>query len=961
MTEELIQIEPSRRAFLKTLGVAGAAGGLAACRPKENILPLLVPDAREEAGRPQFFASTCRECPAGCGLVVRVNTGRPTKAEGNPDHPVNRGKLCLRGQTAVQGLYNPDRFRQPMLRDAHGRLQPTDWATALGKFDAAVEAAGGDMVWLGRLETGTLDGVIRHWLAQQRAPAPMYYEYLAPDALRAAMAADYGRAVVPAYHLEKARYLLSFGAEFLETWISNVEFAGDFAAMHSFGHTTTPARYVCCGPRLSLSAANADTWWAARPGTEALIAEALAGELERRLGRGAGATGGGSVTLATAAAESGVPLGELEQAAAALTASRPSLVLGPGYGGDSRTAVECWRAVNRLNDLLGNTGVTVDPHAAHALSACTTQAEVIAMFAQRRPRLLLLHHANPAFHHPAILSGLAAIPFRVSFSSWMDETTQFADLVLPDHHFLESWGDFEPRPGVAGLMQPTRIPLYDTRSTGDVLLGGEGRMEGATRDHWAGIQDGATWDGRLQKGVIRVPTPPAAAKATRAAAAVPAAPAAARFDGDGEMYLVVFPSVQLYDGRQANRSWAQEIAEPMSKIAWDGWCELHPDTAARLGFAANDVVKLRSPHGEASFSLYVTTWIRPDCVGVVLGQGHTNFGMWANERGESPLPLAGAEVEAGRWAAQTVKVHLEKTGRSRPLANLQAVRLQYDKRVALAVDLTLAESAAAKEPPGEESFYHFHHPYLNHRWGMAIDLSSCIGCNACQAACYAENNIAVWGRSSALSHREMTWIRVEQYEGEAAHPATQLNPDIRFMPMPCQQCGNAPCEYVCPVFAAYHTDEGLNGQVYNRCVGTRYCSNNCIYKVRRFNWYTPQWPEPLNQQLNPQVTVRAKGVMEKCTFCVQRIEQVELDARSNHTAMRDGDIQTACQQTCPTDAIVFGDLRDPGSRVSRLAAIPRAYGWFADENTYPAIRYLKKTKFELNAPGAAKHYDGQPA
>ncbi|TAN21647.1 MAG: 4Fe-4S dicluster domain-containing protein [Acidobacteria bacterium] len=969
MAGDLIQIAPpNRRTFLKTLGAAGAAASVTACavRPPERILPLLAPDPRAIPGKPQMFASTCRECPAGCGMVVRVNTGRPSKCEGNPDHPVNRGKLCLRGQTAVEGLYNPDRFRQPMLRDAHGQLRPTDWPTALARFDAELakvqaEGRGGDIVWLGQLESGTLDGIIRGWLKRQGALGPLYYEYLCPDALRAAMAISYGKPVIPRYHLERARCLVSFGAEFLETWLSNVEFAGDFAAMHSFGHTPTPAHFTAVGPRLSLTAANADQWWPAQPGSEPILAWALAGEVARRLGK---PLQGPQVSLPAAAHQSRVDAGLIAEAALRLVDAHPSLVLGTGYQTDNRGAVSTWLAVNALNDLLGNTGTTVIPDEPHALTLCATQKQVLDVFAPgNRTRLLLLHHANPAFHHPVILSGLYQVPFKVSFASWRDETTKFADLVLPDHHFLEAWGDYAPRGDVAGMIQPQRIPLYETRQTGDVLLGGEGKTHAAIEAAWAGKPGALTWDARLRKGVSE----PAAAAVSYQPSAIRHPPAGAElaarteFDGTGEFYLVVFPSVQFYDGRQANRQWAQEIAEPMSKIAWDPWCELHPKTAARLGFKPNDVVRIVSPHGAANFSLYVTTWIREDCVGVMLGQGHTDFGMFANGAGESPHPLQGADSTDGVWAPQTVKVTLEHTGRTRALANLQPERNQFDKNIALAVTVAEAESAAARETVGPDSFYHFHHPYLNHRWGMTIDLSSCIGCNACQAACYAENNIAVWGRSGCQSHREMTWIRVEQYEGEQAHPATEINPDIRFIPMPCMQCGNAPCEYVCPVFAAYHTDEGLNGQAYNRCVGTRYCSNNCIYKVRRFNWFTPQWSEPLNQQLNPLVTVRAKGVMEKCTFCVQRIQLVELDARTNHTAIRDGDIQTACQQTCPTNAIVFGDLLDPASRVSQLTALNRSYGMFAEENTYPAVHYQKKTKFVLNAPGGQKPYGDGPS
>ncbi|MGH9479149.1 MAG: molybdopterin dinucleotide binding domain-containing protein, partial [Terriglobales bacterium] len=736
----------------------------------------------------------------------------------------------------------------------------------------------------------------------------------------------------------------------------------------SYGHTKAPARFVAVGPRLSLTAANADEWWAARPGTENQIAWLLVALVAQRRGRAPRLPAAyrlPALTLAQVAAASGVAANVLTLAAERLAAADLSLVVGPGYQTDNRQAVDCQVAVNALNDLLGNTGRTVDPTRPHALSAVTRQSDLLNLFQGPTPRLLLLHHANPVYHHPAIMSALAQVPFKVSFSPWMDETTQFSDLILPDLDPLECWGDYSPQPAITGILQPCRVPLYPNRQTADVLLGGQGRFHQTLEAQWTARVGGTpAWNALLQKGVTSSAAVPSAAPplASHSPLPTPHFPAAATtgeaatFAGTGELYLVLFPSVQFFDGRQANRSWAQEIAEPLSKLAWDGWCELHPATAERLGLKANDIVRLRSPYGTTESSLFISTWIRPDAVGVLMGQGHSNFGMWASERGENVHQLQQAWPELGQWHAQTVKVSLEKTGKQRALANLQAEKLQFDKQLALATSLDLAD--LAQEPPPGPSFYHFHHPYLHHRWGMAIDLDSCIGCNACQAACYAENNIAVWGRSSLLSHREMTWIRVELYEGSQRNPSTQLSPDLRFLPIPCQQCGNAPCEYVCPVFAAYHTDEGLNGQVYNRCVGTRYCSNNCIYKVRRFNWYTPQWPSPLDQQLNPAVTVRAKGIMEKCSFCVQRIEQVELDARTNKTGIPDGAIQTACMQTCPTDAIVFGDLLDPLSRVARLSADPRGYGLMADENTYPAVTYLRKVNFDLNAGPSYEGHGG---
>lgn len=1042
----------ARRDFLKAAGVAAAGGAVAGCRTTGNLFPMVVPDNRIIPGNPEHFATVCRECPAGCGMHIRVNDGRATKPEGNPLHPVNRGKLCMRGQSSVQGLYNPDRWRGPMLRNARGQWTEISWTEALGRLReelTAARAAPGERAWLGRLETGAFDQLLRDWLAAFGFSAPLYYEEFAYESLREANRASFGQAVVPLYRFDRARCIVSFGAEFLETWISNVQFATDWALGHSYGHTKTPAYFIDAGPRVSMTGANADENWRPRPGSEALLAFALAERVAFHLGKplplpaGFPATSGR--TPEQLAAETDVPADVVDRAAWRLTQAHPSLVLGPGYAQNSATAVTAHVLVNAMNDLLGNVGATVLPQTPHALGATATHAEVEAMLDRARSggvRMLLLHHANPAYNLPGAFNteaALAKIPFVVSFGWWRDETSKYAHLTLPDSYPLESWGDYSPWAGVTGILQPAMRPVFNTRPTADVLLWqayaagpataarvlaplelkpglawapdaaplGSNWQESAilpspdprafapptqarafdaylrrtwqlrlARDGSAEEQE-AAWRNLLMRGVhmtaagqaalgneppparfappvggAPLPTgnqpgvngdPPPPPQPPRAWALEP------EFEGDGEYYLESFPTVQFFDGRQANRGWMQEIADPLSKLCWDNWVHVHPDTGWKLRVAEGDILRLDSPFGHAEFPTHVDPYIRPDVLAIPLGQGHRDFGMFAVGASEAAQWLQTPRLDAGGGPIVFgVKVRARHVGKTRHLANLQLEHWQRDKKMALACTIAEADTPAARQKRERATFYAYH-PAPVHRWGMAIDLSSCIGCNACQTACYAENNIPVMGRSSCMSSREMTWLRIETYGGDSWHPSTAMNPDIRFLPMPCMQCGNAPCEYVCPVFAAYHTPEGLNAQVYNRCVGTRYCSNNCIYKVRRFNWYTPQWPEPLAQQLNPAVIVRAKGVMEKCTFCVQRIESAELRAKAEGRALRDGEIQTACMQTCPTEAIVFGDLKDPNSRATQLSAQDRGYGIFWDQNTFPAVTYLKRTKFTLNS------------
>jgi molybdopterin-containing oxidoreductase family iron-sulfur binding subunit len=408
--------------------------------------------------------------------------------------------------------------------------------------------------------------------------------------------------------------------------------------------------------------------------------------------------------------------------------------------------------------------------------------------------------------------------------------------------------------------------------------------------------------------------------------------------------LLPYPSHIFYDGRMANRPWLQELPDPLTQFVWDNWLEIHPEDAKRLGVKERDLVQLKSPTGEVKLPVHISTGVRPGTVAAPFGQGHIAFGRYAHGTGANPIPLLSAVEEESSGALVWVgtRVVLARTEIEHRLVSTAGSDRPYGREIVQTISLTTLQSGVnAKEEPHAVQMYPEHeHP--QHRWGMAIDLNACIGCGACVVACSAENNIPFMGKEQVGRGREMSWIRIQRY-----NEGTSDRPDHHFIPMLCQQCDHAPCESVCPVYATYHNPEGLNAQVYNRCVGTRYCSNNCPYKVRRFNWFTAEWPEPLHLQLNPDVTVREMGVMEKCTFCVQRIRAGELEAKKERREVRDGEIVPACAQTCPTRAIVFGDLRDPGSEVSRLAKNPRGYHVLEHLNTQPAITYLKKIKAGL--------------
>ena len=1066
-----------RRKFLKVLGGAGPAAAVAACAPAppETIIPLVVPPDDVVPGVATWYSSVCGECPNGCGVRVRTREGRAVKIEGNPDHPGNRGALCVRGQAALQGLYNPDRFRGPQRRrttDDAGRsvFEPVGWDEAEGalaeRIRALAAAGRADRIAVVTpLLSGALDALVDRWVAAVGGARRLRYEAFAWEPLRAAHRMVFGRASVPDHDFGRADLIVSFGADFLETWPSAVKHSRAYADARRPGNGRT-VRAVHFEPRLSLTASGADEWIRIEPGAEGALAAAMARTIvEEGRVQADGITGGGLArvravvadwTPEAAAARSGVPAGRIVQLARAFSdpGAGPgrTLAVGGGVAVSGPNATEAQVAVALLNYVAGNVGATVrfapDDPWDHA-STCRDLLELADAMRAGEIELLILHQVNPLHTLPAaadFASALDAVPFVAAASSWPDETTARADLILPAHTPLESWGDHRAAAG-RGLMQPVMRPVYDTRHFGDVLLaagraalagaeeagaaapGGapalpEGDFYDVLREEWRGVKaaldaeeeaaaEGAASDaaaggtaeaaasGATETAAAGAapPDPEAAAAAgpeqqdpaarRRAAAAARRAAAAARqaaeaafeaFWADvvrqggrwspaepepvtlsaglgaidlaalaapaGEpraLTLIAYPSLHFFDGRGANRPWLQEIPDPLLKTAWGGGVEMTPETAASLGAEDGQLVTLESDHGTVDATVVLNPHLHPGAAALPIGQGHTDFGRYATGRGVNPMRLLDPAPDAASGGPRWAGARIDATPRElrRPLARLQRAFDQEGREIAQAVSRAALEAGDVHPEEPHFSLYPEHeHP--THRWGMAVDLNACTGCNACVAACYAENNVPVLGADRMVRGRTMSWLRIERFVETRPAPGGGGRVDSRFLPMLCQHCDHAPCESVCPVYATYHSEEGLNAQIYNRCVGTRYCSNNCPYKVRRFNWWAPEFPEPLNLQLNPDVTVRGAGVMEKCTFCVQRIQEGKDRARDEDRPPRDGDVTPACAQTCPAQAIVFGDLNDPDSRVSRLSADDRGYHALGVLNTRPAVTYLKK-------------------
>ena len=974
-----------RRRFLKVLGAAGAgAAAVSACgigaEPTERLIPYLVQPEDQVPGVATYYATTCRECAAGCGVRVRVREGRAVKLEGNPDSPINRGRLCARGQAALQGLYNPDRVDHPMIRNASGAFEAIDWDGAIQRLAGKVrDAQGKGIVFLTGAEVSSFGDLVDEWMKQiggRRAS----YEAFGFDALRAGNRATFGSGALPTYDFANAKYLISFGADFLDTFLSPVEFQNGFSRAHAFdaGRPASMAKFVYVGPRLSLTGMNADQWVPARPGTEGLLALALAQVIVNQHLAPAPADAArltallGSHTPKAVAQTIGIDEETIVRLAIEFANAKGGLAVAGGMAAQYSNGAEIVAAVNVLNYVVGAVGTLVKFSGDSALGTAGSFADIVALtndMKDGKVALLFVHGTNPAHSLPgAFQQALGKVGYKVSFSSYMDETTAACDLVLPDHHPLEQWGESRPRAGVVAFQQPVVQPVFDTRQTGDVILKLAGKT-GTFKDRVKGKLADQPWVDALAKGGIYTET----AAATRAAAArlAPSVgsinPALPANESGGDQTVVVFPHPVLHDGRGANKPWLQELPDPVSKIAWHSWVEVHPDTADRWGVATGDFLLLKSAYGAQKFPAWITRSVRPDVLAVPTGQGHTAYGRYAKDRSANAFELLGVQANPYGGRTFSVRATATKTGEHRKIVTTEG----GPRELGLGTTEVLSLERAKALHPGDHPFHYDETPEYakdavewwgerqhekasignyageHPRWGIAIDLSKCTGCSACVTACYAENNVATVGEELMQRGREMAWLRLERYWRTDADGTPQ---GAVTQPMLCQQCGNAPCEPVCPVFAAYHTPDGLNGQVYNRCVGTRYCSNNCPYKVRMFNWFNyaerdgqfEAFPEPLSMLLNPDVTVREKGVMEKCTFCVQRIRGAQNQARLADRNVQDGDIVTACQQTCPSDAIVFGDLNDRNSRVSQLAGNPRGYHVLAGLNTKPAVTYLAR-------------------
>lgn len=970
----------SRRDVLKFGGLLGAMAVFASCgrAPDMHARPFVTQPEYLAPGTALWYATTCHGCRAQCGMMAKVRDGRPIKLEGLPGHPISGGGMCAIGQAQVRGLYDSDRLAKPMLGadEVHWARADEYVTTRLKRLrDESKPVALITPTWHGPTAAATLQRV--------RAAYPniehVVYDVGAMSAIRAAHATTHQRRATPDYRFDRAKLIVAIEADFLGTWLNPVAFAARYA-QGRIPHNGAMSRHVQIESRLSLTGGNADQRYSITPTQLRAVVKQLVMAVGQATHTAISAHGEGA---------SEVPAW-VEPLATALVEARGHALVVCGVNDPHIQAL-----INHLNNSLGayEPNATIDLAAHNATEAdngavlSTADRLAAGEFAGA-----ILIDVNPVYDHPVgsrLADALKKLDLSVAIGTHRDETAHACEVALPAPHGLERWEDGEPRPGLFTLTQPAIRPLFDPRDPVETLARWAGEATSKidlVRATWrtrfkprfgasvVGAEEWAFeafWRDALQAGfVVDTPSPAVQPARYQASALPPATPGSA---GNGATLMVAHASLGVGYGAHANNPWLLELPDPVTKATWTNLAVVGSALASQLGVAEGDVVRVAidgTPDSAIELPALIGAGIAPNTVAIALGFGRSH-GQFATDVGARAAGLCA--VQDGHVDGHGRAVTVTKTGATALVAKTQT----YDSETTPFTNETrdiareLEHGGAGHDDHATDGAHgHGHgplpsmwpsHDYTGHKWAMSVDLARCTGCNACVIACGAENNLAIVGAEEVALRRDMQWLRIDRYIKTDGTGAGTDGEDVRLahIPVMCQQCDNAPCESVCPVAATTHSNEGLNEQVYNRCVGTRYCANNCPYRARRFNWFEYDRSDKVaNLVLNPDVTVRSRGVMEKCTFCVQRISEAKHAARRDGRDLADGDIVPACAQSCPTQAIVFGDEHDPDSLVVKAMADSRAYRLLEVVNTRPSVTYLAGVR---NATAAAAARTGEHA
>jgi molybdopterin-containing oxidoreductase family iron-sulfur binding subunit len=925
-----------RRDLFKYVGASLALAGASACtrQPTEKIVPYVRQPEEIIPGKPLFYATAMTVGGFATGLLVESHMGRPTKVEGNPLHPASLGGTDAFAQAAVYSLYDPDRS-QTILQ--LGEIRP--WSAFLGEMRLVLEEerarrGAGLRILTETVSSPTLARQLAELLAALPAARWHQWEPVSRDNARNGARMAFGSPANAIYRLADADVILSLDADFLACGPAQSRLAREFAARRREGSSGGAMnRLYVVESAMTATGARADHRKPLKAGEIEAFARSVATKL------GVGAPSGTAESGGHFAAD---PISRAVASDLLRHRGRSAVIAG-----DAQPAA-VHAIAHAMNGMLANAGRTVfytDPIEANPEDQLESLRALVSDMQSGAVSTLIVLAGNPVFTAPADLrfrEAMRKVGRRAHLSLETDETSLECQWHVPEAHFLEAWSDARAFDGTASIVQPLIAPLYGGRSAHEVLAALSDQPEKSAyelvRETWSGHLaadfEGA-WRRALHDGIVGGTT--FLAKALSSSALPPA-----EFRNSSGLEITFRPDPTIHDGRFANNGWLQELPKPVSTVTWDNVAAMSPATAGRLGVVNEDVLELSVSGRRVRAPVWIVPGHPDESVGVTLGYGRKSAGRLGSNAGFDAYEIRSSGAlwisnrldvvkTGGRWRVAVTQEHHSMEGRH--LA--RSVAADELRRNPNAV-----QEMGESPPPGLTLYPG--HPSHDYAWGMAIDLGSCVGCNACVIACTAENNVPVVGKEQVLVGREMHWLRVDHYADGSAE-----NPSHSFQPVPCMHCETAPCELVCPVAATVHSAEGLNDMVYNRCVGTKYCSNNCPYKVRRFNFFhwSTQFRAPSMRMLaNPDVTVRWRGVMEKCTYCVQRINEGKIKAELENRRVRDGEIVTACQQACPAEAIVFGDLADPQSRVSQRRRSPLSYGLLAELGTRPRTTYLARVE-----------------
>lgn len=978
----------SRRDFLKVMGFSLAAASLAACEaPVRKMIPYVNKPVDINPSIPNYYASTYATGGDYASIVVKTREGRPIKIDGNELSPINKGKVNAIVEASLLSLYDKERLAVP-----YSGGKPSDWKTVDAQAKSALASAGSVKIVANTIISPSTMRAIQRFADANGNVEVIMYDPLSNYGITKAAETYYGSAVLPSYSFDKAKTIVSFGADFLGSWISPIEFARQYAQTRKISKEKPEmSRHYQFESTLSLAGANADYRTPIRASQSGLAVLALYNAIAKKAG---------AATVSAPAVE----VAHLEKAAADLWASKGASLVISGSNDPNVQVV-----INAINELLGSNGTTVDfaNPAFYRQGDDAKMNQFVTDLNAGKVGGVIFYNCNPVYDFARgaeIAAGIAKAKVSISTNGTLNETSSLVQIVAPDHHFLESWNDFEPKKGHFSLAQPTISPLFDTRQAQESFLvwaGDTTSYYDFLLNNWQGevftqVETGGTfqefWDQTLYNGVLAVNSTSEALAPVGDVGAAASAVSKAYSADNATPELVIYTKVGIGNGTYANVPWLQELSDPISKATWDNYL-----TVSQKWATDNGVIQSEGDTSKASItvngkSLIVPILIQPGqadgTFGLAVGYGRTKAGRVANGVGVNAYELldaskgfvnfditSGVEVSATGDSYRIARTQTHQTFMGRENVIQESVLSEYKKDASAGRSHPQIYKDGEFVKPSKISLWSGHQ-YSQHHWGLAIDMNSCIGCSACSVACQVENNVAVVGKQEVLNRREMAWIRIDRYYSSDA-PADDLsamevasqNPEVTFQPMMCQQCNNAPCETVCPVAATTHSSEGLNQMTYNRCIGTRYCANNCPYKVRRFNWFkyhdnkdfagvnVAQNDDLGKMVLNPDVTVRARGVMEKCSMCVQRIQAGKLEAKREKRKVKDGDINVACAVACPTDALVFGDMNDSNSKVSQLLKIKenstsalkevneeRAYHVLEEINVSPNVWYFTKIR-----------------